>query len=189
VLGQVTELEERLRARRTWLAGRDTGRHALVLHFAHGDAPFAEALPAPGGAFAGELAFAAGAAPLRAAVQTRADLGPAAGAPTLPAGHPSWAEATRAWGDAVARNPWTERVPVVLSAAVPERHGERWHVRDVAGDALPVAPRGGDPWPLVALAGGRPVWLAGEWDGETLLPLAAAGPDGALVPLAHGAAP
>jgi len=39
------------------------------------------------------------------------------------------------------------------------------------GAALPLA--GEEPWTLVALAGGRPVGVAGEWDGDALHALCA----------------
>ncbi len=172
VLGHVVEEEERLRARRTWLAGRRSGRHALLLHFAHGAAPFAEPVPPAGGMLAAEVAFLPGSAPLRAAVRTL-------GAPVtddaaaLPAGHARIADALGAWAATLAANPWTERVALVLAAAVPEPHGERWRVRDADGDVLPLAPRFHAGWPLLALSGGHPVWIAGEWDGDALLPLSA----------------
>jgi hypothetical protein len=190
VLGQVIEEEDRLRARRTWLAGRRSGRHALLLHFAYGTAPFTEPVPPPGGAITAELAFFPGAAPSRATIRSvgpsrpvdPVDIGTSAAA-ALPPGEPSIAHATERWAAALAANPWTERVAVVLSAAVPARRGEQWIVRDADGDTLPITPRFRAAWPLVALAGGRPVWLAGEWDGDWLLPLAAAAADGSLVSL------
>lgn len=183
VLGQVVEEEDRLRARRTWLAGRRGGRHALLLHFAHGAAPFAEPVPPVGSAIAAELVFFPGGAPLRAVVRSagvpvEGDVSAAA----LPPGHARMADAIGGWAAALAANPWTERVALVLSAAVPESRGGRWLVRDADGDALPLAPRFRAGWPLAALAGGHPVWLAGEWDGERLLPLAAWA-DGQLLPL------
>ncbi|GLC24909.1 SWIM zinc finger family protein [Roseisolibacter agri] len=172
VLGQVVEEEERLRARRTWLAGRRTGRHALLLHFAHGAAPFAEPVPPAGGTMAAELAFLPGSAPLRATVRTLGAPAPDDAA-VLPAGHARIAGAMGDWAATLAANPWTERVALVLSAAVPEPDGERWRVRDADGDVLPLAPRFHAGWPLLALSGGHPVWIAGEWDGDALLPLSA----------------
>jgi len=184
VVGQVVVVEDRLRARRTWLVGARTGRHALLLHFAHGTAPFAEPAPSVGGTLAGELAFLPGSAPIRATVRSR-DTSAAGGgvAGTQPAGHARVVDALAGWAAAVAANPWTERVLVVLAAAVPERRGDRWLVRDAGGAELPVAAPFRAGWPLVALAGGRPVWLAGEWDGERLLPLAVSAPDGAIISL------
>jgi hypothetical protein len=190
VLGQIVEEEDRLRARRTWLTGRRGGRHALLLHFAHGTTPFTEPVPPPGGAMTAELAFFPGAAPLRATVRSLGVRKPldvvdsgASAATALSPGHPSIAQATDRWAAALAANPWTERVALVLSAVVPAQRGEQWLVRDADGETLPITPRFRAAWPLIALAGGHPVWLAGEWDGDWLLPLAAAAADGSLVSL------
>ena len=39
IAGQAVETEDRLRVQRTWLFGCESGRPALILHFAHGTAP------------------------------------------------------------------------------------------------------------------------------------------------------
>ena len=57
VVGQRSELEERLRVRRTWLIGRETGRPALLLDFAHMSQPVAEVPIPPGTAIDADLAF------------------------------------------------------------------------------------------------------------------------------------
>ena len=58
-----------------------------------------------------------------------------------------------------------ERWPVLLAGVTPVRaaDGGRWHLRDEAGDALPLDPAAGPPWRLVAATGGGPVTVAGEW--------------------------
>jgi SWIM zinc finger len=198
-IGQALEEEERLRVRRTWLYGHATGRVALLLHFAHGTAPFGEHAPPVGATLAAELVFHPGAYPLRAAVRSRggahpdasldAPSGPSAplGDAPLPPGHPTLADATATYAASLAANPWVERVPLVLDAAVPELSGARWHVRDARGDALPLAARFRAGWTLLALSGGHPVWLCGEWDGDALFPLAAAAAGSRPVALLGGA--
>jgi hypothetical protein len=52
----------------------------------------------------------------------------------------------------------------------PTANGATWYVRDGSGKGLPLAES--RPWKLLALSGGHPVDLAGEWDGEALRPLA-----------------
>lgn len=170
--GQGAGGEERLRAQRTWLLGAGTGLHALVLQFAHGAAPFPELL-LPGTRLAADLAFRPSACPLRALVRARhGEPDPIRG--PLPAGETVRAVLDR-FAAAVARQPWLERLPCALDRVVPIRAprdgGAEWLVRDGAGAALPLA--GGEHWRLLALSGGAPVDLAGEWDGEALLPLGA----------------
>jgi hypothetical protein len=186
VLGQVVEDEERLRARRVWLHGARTGRRALLLDFAFGTAAFAEPVPPVGATLDATLVFHPASCPQRAVLRERPAGRDAPSAP--PPGEASLAAATLELSRALARDPWVERVAVVLDQVVPEHAAAGWVVRDAAGDALPLSPRFRDAWPLVALAGGRPVWLSAEWDGATLLPLAAAANGAPLVPLAAGEA-
>jgi SWIM zinc finger len=167
VLGQRTEDEGRLRTRRTWLLGEESRRYALILQFAASGAPFAEGFVS-GTVVEGELAFYPGAYPLRAAVRSRS--GTAKRVEQLPG--PGTLEAFLDHTSTVtASQPWLERLPVTLEAVVPLLEGGRWLVRDRDDEALPLA--GGDHWTLLSLAGGHPIDLAAEWDGETLLPLGA----------------
>jgi len=183
-LGQIVEEDEHqqnLWVRRTWLAGRETGRSALLLQFAFGGQghgqQFAEA-PRLRTEVDAELVFYPGAHPLRAVV--RELLGPAHAATDFP-GHADGAAATAAYAAAIAANPWTERFPLALRDVVPVRHADgAMALRDVRGLELPLVPpvphHYYEPWHLLAVSGGRPVWAFGEWDGERLLPLSVAAP-------------
>ena len=168
VLGQRTEDEGRLKARRTWLLGGDSRRYALILQFAASGAPFAEGFVS-GTVVGGELAFYPGAYPLRAVVRSRA--GGGTSAEKLP-GHGTLEAFLDHISRATASQPWLERLPAAIEGVVPlledGQNGGRWLVRDRDGEALPLA---GEHWTLLALSGGHPVDLAAEWDGETLLPL------------------
>ena len=167
IVGQRTDQEERLRVQRTWLMGEGTSRSALVLQFAHGSAPLNGSL-VPGSAFEGELVFYPGSFPQRALVKERAsgpDLLPwFPGVETVEAG-------ARAWSEALARDPWLERFPFGLRDAIPVRRGAEWFARDPEGALLALRPRGDAAWRLHSLAGGAPVGLFGEWDGDHLHPL------------------
>ena len=46
-----------------------------------------------------------------------------------------------------------------------------WAVRDTAGQVLALSPRFARGWHLLALSGGHPLGLFGEWDGAVLRPL------------------
>jgi hypothetical protein len=167
VLGARTETEDRLRVQRTWLRGERTGRTALLLAFAAGGQPL-EPGPAPGTRFGAELAFYPGAHPLRALVRERTSAPhPAAALP----GCGSMDAALGEWSAALCRNPWTERLALVVRGT-PVPDGGRWLLRDADGAALPLAPAAEDAaWMLLAAGGGRPVEVAAEWDGTALLPL------------------
>jgi hypothetical protein len=166
VIGARDEVDERLTTRRAWLLGRHTGRFALVLSFAVPGQP----LPADlvvGTAIDADLHFYPGSVPLRATVGTR-HAAPESGADVAPA--TAIAAALDAYTEAVAGDPWTTRWPMLVRGVLVP--GDRWHVRDEAGDALPLDPPGGRPWHLVAAGGGRTGVLAGEWSAAGLRPLA-----------------
>lgn len=166
VLAQAETDDERLRSQRSWLRGAATGRTALVLQFAPGMAPFPEALSA-GSAFEGELAFFPSATPTRALIAARdAEVAFAA-----PPGFVTIAEALAAMAEELGKNPWQERVLFTLDEVVPVRSDGHWFVRDAAGLALPLAAR--SPTLLLAISGGHPVRVVGEWSGERLHALAA----------------
>ncbi len=157
--------QDRIRARRTWLRGRTTGRDALLLSFAATGQPLDDALPVGTDADA-DLVFYPGAVPLRAAVLAKHD--DSEGAP--PDGGPV-AGLLAGYAAALAADPWQDSWPAVLEitparAPVPA-------VCDADGDALPLHPGAGDCWPLFALSGGWPVTLAGEWTPRGLWPLTA----------------
>jgi SWIM zinc finger len=169
VLGQWVDDEERILVQRTWLHGLNTGRRALVLQFSATGAPFPEALVA-GTHFQAELAFYPGAFPLRALVRERQGT-PEAWAGPLPGTSTVEAFLADAAG-ALARQPWLDRLSCVLVGVTPVHRADAgWGVVDAGGALLPL--RGEAHWRLLALSGGAPLDVAGEWDGERLRVLGA----------------
>jgi hypothetical protein len=168
VLGQRVEVEDRLRSRRTWLRGGTTGRMSLVLAFAYGAAPLDMSLVA-GTCVDAELAYFPGTG-LRALVKQRFGE-PAACAKVE--GFGGIGEYLGAISEHLASNPWTERHPAALAAVAPVHERGQWSVVDGGGYELPIHPRFARSWELLAVSGGRPVGLFGEWDGEALWPMSA----------------
>jgi len=168
VVGQHAEEEEHLRVLRTWLWGAGAARPALVLAFAAPGQPLDRGL-VPGTALDAEIVFFPGAYQLRALVKRRH--GPPSPLDRLPGA--SIAAATAAYATALARSPWIERFPLAIAGVTPLRDGEGWLVRDANGLVLPLARRFARGWRLLALSGGQPLALFGEWDGDALLPLSA----------------
>lgn len=169
VLGQRVDEEDNLRTQRTWLWGVRSGQPALVLSFAMFSQPLDRTLP-PGATFDAELAYFPSSYPLRAIVRERF------GAPWAIErilGEASCAAAITGYAAALARLPWLERFPLALTAVTPEPAGEGWQARDQGGHALPLARQFTGGWRLLALSGGYPLTLFGEWDGQALLPLSA----------------
>lgn len=164
VLAQTTFDDERLRVRATWLQGPDA-RWAQLLQYAAGTQGFERQL-APGTEFDGALCYYPSAYPLRALIQRQDEPQPLAGMPTAT----SLDELLDAYADALAVQPFLERHPVLLDGVVPDAfdHGI---VRDAQGRRIALHRDFRHPLHLLALSGGHPLTLCGEWDGRTLLPL------------------
>jgi hypothetical protein len=157
--------QDRIRTRRVWLRGRDTGRFALVLSFAAVGQSLDDSLTV-GTETDAELAFYPAAVPLRALVAARHD--------TFPGGPPPGATIAAllaSYAAALGEDPWLDTWPTVLDA-IPARAPFPC-LYDAAGDALPLHPGAGDCWPLLALSGGHPLTVAGEWTPRGLWPLTA----------------
>ncbi len=185
VLGQHTWPEERLTARRSWLHGQQSGRTALILEFAFGSQSFATPLLVQS-AYVGELAFYPGLLPLRAVPVALTRQAQAAGE-RLPL-H-SAETLLDAYAAALARQPWLREFPAALRAVVTRSAAGTWEAYDAdLGAALPLRlPDDQRGWHLLALSGGQPLALFGEWDGRALRvlsywPLAAGEPQAAAAP-------
>lgn len=167
--------QDRIQTRRVWLRGRHTGRTALVLSFAATGLTLDDSL-AVGTQIDADLAFYPAAVPLRALVANRHDTGPCG----VPAGV-TVAELLAGYAAALGQDPWLDTWPAVLDATAART--PRPCLFDKAGDTLPLNPAAGDCWPLLALSGGRPVTVAGEWTPRGLWPLTAWDEGGMAVPL------
>ena len=85
------------------------------------------------------------------------------------------------WAAGLELDPWLGTWPALLTGTpVPPGAGtggargtgggSRWHLVDRSGAALPLAERE-SLWTLLAVSGGDPVTVVGEWNGRELLPL------------------
>jgi hypothetical protein len=165
VIGQSLDDEDRVRVQRSWLLGRQSARLALVLQFSAMNQPFAESI-LPGTEQAGTLLFYPGVSRLRARWPTRVGaVNQAADCPGL-----ETIEAfLTCFTEIHARLPWLIVLAGVIDQAVLVPAGQRWQLVDRIGQALPLVDR--DYWRLLAITGGRPASISGEWDGTAWRPL------------------
>jgi len=166
VVGQRLSVEDQLTVRRTWLWGHASRRAALILDFAAPGQNLDGGL-VPGMAFVGELAFWPGVWPSRALVKSGSAAAPLDGLP----GYSSLRAALSAYGTALAATPWLERFLVPVENVVPVQQGDGWAVCDAEDGLLPLTLPPLEGWRLLALGGGQPLTLVGEWDGAALRPL------------------
>jgi len=163
VLGVVLNDDGTLATRRVWLRGRSVGGWALLLDTGPSGATFDDEAVI-GTTFEADLHRYPGAAGQRGLVGERH--GDPSPIDLLEGGNVADALA----GDALAlaASPWVPQTPVCLGAVVPVFDEERWYLVDEQGDALRVEK---PAWEVLALSGGHPVAVAGEWDGHRLNPL------------------
>lgn len=173
VLGQRSSDDGQLATLQQWLYGERTGAVVTYLAFAAGGAAPEPGLP-PGVRTEATVALYPGNLPPRALVadqQAGGDpLGPMPGAA-------SWAEALSGVPRVLAADPWADIIPLAvrgLTVLPSAGAGSPWLLRDATGRAVPVAAAPDVRWRLLALSGGRPVDVAGEWDGFGFSPQAAA---------------
>ncbi|MGO8951500.1 MAG: SWIM zinc finger family protein [Ktedonobacterales bacterium] len=169
ILGQWDYEEEKLRVQNTWLLGAATRRSALILQYSALGRPYSETFVC-GSRQIGDLYFYPGAASIRGYLASRQ--GESAPISEIRSADETIDEFLQHQAELLARQPWQEHFLLVLRGALPVAPGtaETWYIRDRTGAALPLRRAG--PWLLLALSGGMPLDFVGEWDGETVLPLA-----------------
>ena len=171
VVGLRQDIDERLQSQRTWLRGERTGRMVVVLDFAAAGAALAVA-HVLGSVVEGELALYPGSEPQRARFtgdeQVVERVGHVQAATTIAAA----LDQAATW---MAANPWNGRIPMALSqvVALPSSGGGGGGggspaiVVDREGAAIPLATES-PLWMVLALSGGHPVDLFGEWTDSRL---------------------
>lgn len=176
VLAQRVEGEEQLRVQRTWLLGVASRRLALILQFAAGTQGFEQTFRV-GAQFGCELVYYPGAVPLRAIlVGERSD--PIEPPKPLPRAA-SLPDALGEYARALAQQPWLETWPMRVNELVPTVRAEpgKLLLCDERGRGLPTVDRFAGVWHLLAISGGAPLEIFGEWDGDALRPLTAVSND------------
>jgi hypothetical protein len=180
VLGQTLETEDKLRTQRSWLWGQASKRPALILNFAAPGQPLDTSLII-GSSFEAELVFYPSAVPFRAVIKERL----AAPIPFAPEtlgverGYADLPSAIQAYAVALGRNPWLDLFPMLLTnviplhASQPDTTNQYWWLRDNAGHKLAISVRFQNVWQLLALSGGQPLLVFGEYDGDYFMPLGA----------------
>ncbi|MEO0516883.1 MAG: SWIM zinc finger family protein [Cyanobacteria bacterium P01_A01_bin.116] len=168
VLGKFVSEEESLKMQRVWLWGTQCEKPAMVLSFAHGRRQPLDTSLMPGTTFEGTLIFYPGTGVQRAFVAERKATAKwtdeAIGFETVDSAIAQYAKALTA-------NPWLGQFPLVLNQSYIRHHNQQWWLQDGTGDVLPIAPPFSQGWELLAMGGGRPLTVFGEWAGEHFLPL------------------
>ena len=165
VMGLSQEEDERLLSQRTWLHGEKTGETVVLLDFAAAGAALRVA-QVLGSVVDGTVALYPGSAPRRALLA--GDDHTVTPGDGLPGATTVGGALDRAAGW-LAGNPWLSRIPMslagmtVVPGAKPLLVGEDGAALDLATDT--------DVWQLLAMSGGHPSNVFGEWIDGRLHPL------------------
>jgi hypothetical protein len=167
VVGQWIEGDESLRMRRVWLFGKRTEQSALILDFAPGRAAFEESYMT-GQIYDAELVYYPSAFPQRVLVkQIFSITTPDANHDNL-SGYANATALLEQYANALAANPWLERIPFILNNVILAQCPDGWALYDIESRMLPIKLLGTAAsclWVFLAQSGGHPTTAMGEWDG------------------------
>lgn len=149
------------------MLGQTSRRYALLLDYAFGGAPFAPGW-LPGTIQQGTVVWYPSGWPLRALALD--DFRHLSEITRLEAYDDFQAFATE-YARAVSAQPWMSIFPAIFSEAAIFFKNESLFAMDTAGKILLLQATENNIWRLLALSGGRPCSLFGEWDGSLFRPL------------------
>jgi hypothetical protein len=167
VLGKKMEIQDRLDMQRTWLAGKNTGKLAMILDFAFGNRGFEHNF-IPGTAFEAEIVYYPGSLQTRALLKNQ----PARYYPgNEPTGWNDLADFFTLYARALSQNPFLFQFPFLVNYLKPVIRKQDWWLIDRKSDAIPVHRSFQKNWELMAVCGQNYTTIFGEWDGRYLFPM------------------
>jgi len=170
VVGQYSYVDEdNLNVRRTWVYGQEKEKWGLILDYAFGNTPF-EYHYTPGKIIQAKGHFYPGASPIRIIL---ADQSPVLVGQVHLFGYQSISTFLFAYAEALKRNPWLRSFPCCLSEVIPVKEGTSYGLLDTDQKVMKLQITEPSFWKLLAMSGGHPIQVFGEWTGELLLPLSA----------------
>lgn len=168
VMGVSEGTDDKLRFRRVWLRGETSRRFALILDYAFREQAYERTWPLAA-SFQGQIHYYPGSYPQRGLFPE-----------PIPGGRPydglkgydSFVALRENYRKALAVNPWLLSYPVYLQAVRPIKHNGLPVLVDDSGDFLPLSDTESSTYyTLLAVSGGGPLKLFGEFDGYQIKPL------------------
>ena len=168
VFGQVVTEEDSLKTQRVWLWGMKSQKASLVLSFAYGKRQPLDMSLLPGACFEGRLIFYPGTGVQRALVISKAA---AVNSTKDGMGCVRIEDAIAQYAQSLTENPWQILFPLILRQILLRYQACSWFLQDQDNRLLPVSSTFQQGWEVLAMSGGRPLSVFGEWDGQYLRPL------------------
>lgn len=169
VIGQRLSYEEKLQVRRTWLLGEKSQNYALLLDFSWGKQGFTNNWLV-GSAIHAEIVYYPAAFPQRALIKKFENSSDPFDGFT---GFADFATFAHAYAEAINANPWLLQFPCLLDQVIPLYDQQRFLVVDQHQKQLNMVAKDLDGWKALAISGGHPIKIFGEWNGQTLSLLSA----------------
>lgn len=169
ILGQTFGEEENLRYRRCWLLAEKSQQYALLLDFVFGQNNFEQQWPV-GAAVRAEVVYYPASRPQRALLK---EFGWSQQVFEGLNGHPSFESMAKAYATVLAENPWLNIFPCLLDDVVPSLEQGEIILIDQAKGYVSLGKPITASWKLLALSGGHPISVFGEWNGNFFSPLTA----------------
>ena len=168
ILATSQKEEDNLRSRRTWVYGWKTKRYGLVLDFAWGRTDFTEFYTA-GEVFEGTIIYYPSNAPIRVQVKGKKIIKDRTIKRIVGFAHLD--AFLENYAIALAANPWLLEFPCAIQDIVPVMEGDQMLLVDTNKHLLPSKMGTFKQMKILALSGGHPINLFGEWFGKTFYPL------------------
>jgi hypothetical protein len=164
IIGQTEHTaDDKLYERRTYLYGENIDRIGLLLDFAFQTEPYKEQWQV-GQIFKAGMIFYPSSYPMRmfAKVAHRID------EPVNWQGYYDLSAFADAYAMAIGDNPWLARFPAFLMQVTPVSEEGKLLLTDTNQQTIPARLQEDFDWKLLAISGGHPISVFGEWDGERL---------------------
>ncbi len=168
VCGITEGVEEKLNYRRTWLLGEKSGKFALLLDYSWGNQGY-DTHWHQGNVLEGECVYYPSGYPQRALIR---DVQLSKASFVNPHAVPTLDDFGDVYARALAANPWIRVMPLFLEEAIPLFQDGQFYLIDQSARQLGVHCEPLIGWKMVALGGGRPISVFGEWNGQLFQPLA-----------------
>lgn len=168
-IGQMQKIEDNLRVRKTWFLGEQTQRKGMVLEYVPTHLDF-ETNWSVGAVYSGEVLFYPSAYPLRILFRHFE----VSNAPfSRFQGYIHFEHFLQHYAKATAANPWLRTFPCLLEDVIPVWEKEQLVLVDKEKKQLLAESRNENHWKLLALSGGHPICVFGEWGKDSFTPLSA----------------
>ena len=160
--------DEQLFWRRTWLYGEQSEQYALLLDFAYGNKPYEDA-PRPGQVLKGEMIYYPSSYPQRALLRSPGFVGE----PVRLRPDANFTALSERFAATLEQNPWNNLLPAWLEQVLPLSKNSEYFLIDSERRQLKLSCDERSWLRLLALSGGRPLRVFGEWNGAYFVPLTA----------------